>query len=106
MNLLKQLWDALKGVIVALGLNDRIVGFIRTAVPVGVGAALVWLGDNFGIVVPEDATTGLILGLTAVVTSVYYAVVQYLAKRWPWVGILLGSRKQPTYTKANVDLAA
>jgi hypothetical protein len=78
-------------------LSDTIISYIRTYVPVAVGAALTWLATKFGILVDGDTKGQAILLLGGVVTAVYYAVARTLEKRFPSLGFLLGSRKTPTY---------
>lgn len=80
-------------------MSDVVVSFIRTYVPVLVGAVLTWLGSVLDIVVPEDGSTSLIAGITAVVIAAYYAVIRLLERKWPWFGILLGKSVTPTYTQ-------
>lgn len=79
-------------------MNDLVVSWIRTAVPVAVGAVLAWLASVAGVVVSPNASAGLTAGITAVLAAVYYALVRLAEKRWPWVGVLLGAMRQPTYT--------
>jgi len=77
-------------------MSDTLVSLIRTYVPVVVGAFVSWL-LTLGIEIDAAAQTGLVTGLTAVVTAAYYTIVRLLEKRWPWFGVLLGTTKQPTY---------
>ncbi len=79
-------------------LSDTVISLIRTWVPVVIGAVLTFLATKLGIVVDEDSKTNAILAATAVVTSAYYAVVRLLEKKFPWAGLLLGSRRAPAYT--------
>ena len=78
-------------------MHDQIISLIRTYVPVAVGAFLTYLAVRFGVVVPEDVSTGLTTGLVGLVSALYYAVARALEQRWPWLGWLLGVPKQPTY---------
>lgn len=80
-------------------LSDRIIQAIRTYVPIGVGAALTWL-ITLGIELDSEPQTALITGITALCIAAYWALVTALAKRWPWVGWLLGSPKTPSYAPA------
>ncbi|MFC5188154.1 hypothetical protein [Actinomadura harenae] len=81
--------------------NDYVVSLVRTAVPVGVGTGLAWIAVHFGILVPEDASSGLKLGATAVAIGVYYAGARAVEHRWPRVGRFLTSfslvGRVPTY---------
>jgi len=82
-------------------LSDYLVSLWRTAVPAGVAAALTWLAVHYGIVLDEDTSAQLAAGVTGLVLVVYYAVVRWLEQRWPWVGRLLGSTRQPVYERAE-----
>lgn len=73
--------------------NDLLVSIQRTLVPIWAA----WLGlqaARAGIEIPGSAITDLI---SAVVASAYYLVVRPLEVKFPQVGILLGSLKQPVY---------
>lgn len=81
-------------------MNDFFTSLIRTWVPVGVGAVLTWLATNYNIVVPEDASSSLVLGAAVLVTAVYYALARAIEKAYPWLGKLLvglGVGKAPEY---------
>lgn len=82
-------------------LNDIIVGWIRTAVPAAIGAALTWLAVNAGVVLDDASATGLKLGVAAAVIAVYFAVAKAIEVKWPAAGrvlLALGlTRQQPTY---------
>lgn len=79
-------------------MSDLLVSWIRTAVPVGVTALTAWLLSK-GIVVGDEAEAGLVTGLSGLVGATYYALARILERKYPWLGFLLGSRKQPTYSK-------
>lgn len=93
--------------------NDRIVSTIRTLVPALVGAVLTWLisrvpavGDGVAWLsetLGADVTTLLSLAAVAGVTTGYYALVRWLSPRWPWLEVLLGSKKAPAVYAAPVD---
>jgi len=93
-------------------MNDRIIGAIRTGVPVLWGFALTWaisrwpavqdaldwLTEQFG----TDVRTVISLILTAAVISLYYWLIRTIAARFPKVApwlerFGLGSAKTPTY---------
>lgn len=82
-------------------LDQYITGLIRTAVPVIVGAALTYLAVHFGIVIPTDASAGLVLGVAALAIGGYYALVHAIEKKFPGAGrwlLALGlTRAQPSY---------
>lgn len=78
-------------------LSDYLVSLWRTIVPTGVAALLTWLAVNYGIVLDENTSAQLAVGVTGLVLAVYYGVVRALETRWPWFGKLLGTSKQPVY---------
>jgi hypothetical protein len=82
-------------------MSDLVLSYIRTYVPIGVGAALSWLAVKYGIVLDEQISTELTVGLTAVVVAGYYSLVRALETRWPWFGKLLGSSKKPAYAEVR-----
>lgn len=77
-------------------MSDLITSYVRTAVPILVGALAAWLAQK-GFTVPEElvtATSGL---LTALFALAYYAIVRKLEQKWPKLGVLLGVPASPTY---------
>jgi len=78
-------------------MSDLILSYIRTYVPIGVGAALSYAAVRWGIVVPEDISTEVTVGLTGLVIAAYYGIVRALEARWPAFGKLLGRSKAPVY---------
>jgi uncharacterized membrane protein (DUF441 family) len=77
-------------------MSDFIISAIRTYVPILVGAFVSWLalkGINL------DSSTVLALGtaLGGVVAALYYTIIRLLEKKFPQVGVLLGTAQQPTY---------
>jgi len=84
-------------------MSDYLVSQVRTWVPVGVGAVLAWLA-TLGLDLDATTSTGLITALTAAVTGLYYSAVRLAERRWPWVGLLLGTRNEPTYGKPRTDV--
>jgi len=91
-------------------MSNTVVSFIRTYVPVAVGALISWLVAH-DVVLDEEAQTGLTIGLTGLVIGLYYLVARILERKWPLFGFLLGTPKvQPVYsnvdTKAQLDKTA
>ena len=83
-------------------MNDLILSWIRTAVPAGVGGLAAWLGTKGLQVAPEDAlTVGASVGAAA--TVVYQATVSTLQRKWPILGVLLGSTKPVVLRLATTD---
>ncbi|GAA4599854.1 hypothetical protein GCM10023194_80840 [Planotetraspora phitsanulokensis] len=80
--------------------HEWILSLVRTVVPKAVGGVLGWLALH-GIVI-EGLTEGQIsLGATVLGAAVYYAVVRALELKYPVLGVLLGSTKQPSYSKSK-----
>lgn len=68
-----------------------LVSVKRTLIPIVVGAvAASFLGQYVDPVALERVLSG-------VISAVYYLVVRFLETKQPAVGILLGSKAQPTY---------
>jgi len=93
-------------------MNDRIIGAIRTGVPVLWGLALTWLIGQWPAVQDvldwltvqfgADVRTAIGLILTAAVIALYYWVIRTIAAKFPtarpWIERFgLGSSKTPTY---------
>lgn len=81
-------------------MNDAIVAWIRTTVPVAVGTAGVavstWLANHqFAWVHLDSATAGATAAGLAV--GAYYTIVHWAEQKFPKVGVLLGKAKRPTY---------
>jgi uncharacterized membrane protein len=84
-------------------MSNTFVSFIRTYVPVAVGALISWLVAH-DIVLDEEAQTGLTIGLTGLVIALYYLVARLLERKWPIFGFLLGTVKvQPVYQAVNTQ---
>lgn len=79
-------------------MSDFVVSFIRTYVPILVGSLISWLTTK-GLTLDETASAGLVVFLTGFLIAAYYGVVRLLEARFPQVGILLGSVKQPEYNE-------
>lgn len=77
--------------------NSFATSLIRTWVPIIVGALVAYL-VSFGIELDVDAQTGLVVFLTAFLQGAYYLIVRVLERRYPKLGLLLGSESQPKYT--------
>lgn len=82
--------------------SDYIVAQIRTYVPIGAGALITWL-FSLGIDVGAEAKVGLVTFGTALVTGAYYTLASAIQRKWPRIGgILLGSKKVPTYVSPEL----
>lgn len=73
-------------------IRDFLASLVRTAVPVLAGL-LISAGARAGLDLSAVAP-GLV---DAVCIGGYYALVRWAETRWPWVGVLLGWKAQPTY---------
>ena len=82
-------------------LNDYAVSLVRTVVPTGVASGLTWSAVHWGIVLDQDTSAQLSVGVTGLAVATYYAAVRGLETKWPWFGKLLGSSKQPEYYAAK-----
>ena len=98
-------------------MNDRIIGAIRTGVPVLWGLALTWLIGQWPVVADAldwlteqfgaDVRTVIGLILTAAVVALYYWLIRTIAARFPkarpWIERFgLGSSKTPSYSGERV----
>ncbi|HWT40288.1 MAG TPA: hypothetical protein VN081_03380 [Dongiaceae bacterium] len=77
-------------------MSDFIISIIRTYVPILVGGLAAWLSLK-GISLDSSTILALGTGLGGVFAALYYAVVRLLEKKFPQLGILIGSPKQPNY---------
>lgn len=74
-----------------------LTSLIRTLVPILVGW-LLSLGVVSAAGVTEEQLTLALTGLLTVAGQVvYYLLLRLAEQRWPAAGVLLGSRRQPTY---------
>lgn len=77
-------------------MTNFVTSLIRTWTPIIVGAFVSWL-LTLGIDVDADTQAALIISVTALLQGLYYLVVRLLEKKWPKIGVLLGSLKTPEY---------
>ncbi|MBF8191645.1 hypothetical protein ITP53_39325 [Nonomuraea sp. K274] len=81
-------------------MHNLILSWVRTAVPAAVGGLAAWLGVKGLHVAPDDVlAVGTSVGASA--TVAYQVVVSTLQRRWPIVGVLLGSTRVPTYAESS-----
>lgn len=80
-------------------MTNFLVSLIRTWVPIGVGSLISLLVVNYGIVVDESVTAQLAAGLTGIIIAGYYLLARLLERKFPQLGVLLGSTKEPVYVK-------
>ena len=74
-------------------MSDLTPSIIRTGTPLVVGPLVTWLASK-GVDIDGETLTAAV---AAVVGFVYYVGVRLLERRWPFLGVLLGSKKTPTY---------
>lgn len=81
-----------------ISLGTVIPSLIRTYVPAAVGAFLGWIVSlgviDAGMVSPEHQVA-LTAFLTLVLNGAYYTLIRFLERRYPSLGVLLGSTQQP-----------
>jgi len=79
-------------------LGNKAIAFIRTGVAAGVGYAVVYAAQHWGVVVDDNARTLVEVGAVGVAGGAYSAGVNWLANHvHPLFGKLLGVSKQPRY---------
>lgn len=78
-------------------MSDQIVSWIRTVVPAAIAAGLTLLAKRTGVVVDDDTSQALTLGVVGVVLAIYYPAVRWAEARVPAVGWLLGVARAPSY---------
>lgn len=77
-------------------MNQTVPSFVRTYVPLVVAWLVGWL-LSLGIEIDDSTQLVLVTGLSGLAAALYYAVVRWLEKRFPAIGLFLGSAKQPVY---------
>ena len=77
-------------------MSDFITSQIRTVSPIVVGGLISWLA-TLGLELDAETQSGLVIALTGILQAAYYLIVRLLERRWPKVGVLLGSAKKPAY---------
>lgn len=76
--------------------SDVLMSLRRTIVPIVVGSVS---GSFLAPYVDPVALTSVVSGL---ISAVYYAVLRLVEGRFPAVGVLLGARKQPSYSAPKI----
>ena len=77
-------------------MNDKIISFIRTYVPILVGSLLSILA-RWGLDVDSGTALALSTAITGLFIAGYYTVARLLEARYPKLGVLLGVPKAPAY---------
>lgn len=83
-------------------MNDLVTSWIRSVVPIIVGAFASWLFARTGFVIDEASQVGLVTAFTGLLSGLYYVVVRWLETKQPQLGWLLGLPKQPGYSDDSV----
>lgn len=78
-------------------MNDQLIAYIRTFTPIVVGFVLTWLAETLGIVIDAESSSELVATVQAALTAGYYALVSAFARKFVWLGWLLGYPTKPTY---------
>lgn len=78
-------------------MSDLTPSIIRTGVPLIVGPLVTWAASK-GVDIDGETVTAAV---AAVVGLAYYVLARLLERRWPALGVLLGSKKTPTYTPVD-----
>ena len=86
-------------------MSDFITAGIRTISPMIVGAVASWL-ITLGLTVSEDLKSSLVVLITFALSAAYYLIVKALERKFPQLGWLLGSPKQPVYGDKGEDKPA
>lgn len=82
--------------------HQWILSLWRTVVPIGVGGALGWLSSR-GITIEGLTESQISGGATMLGGGLYYGIARALEQRYPLLGVLLGSTKQPAYGSKPTD---
>lgn len=85
-------------------MTNFFTSLIRTYVPIIVGALVAWLA-TLGLAIDADAAAGLIIFLTCALQGLYYLVVRLLERKFPQIGVLLGSAQKPVYVEPTQPTA-
>lgn len=72
--------------------NNLLLSLKRTIVPILVGIIMASFVGKYVEDVQELQNI-----LSSIIAAVYYAVIRVIEIKWPKIGILLGSKSQPTY---------
>ena len=86
-------------------MTNFVTSLVRTYVPILVGSVLSFLAVKYGFAVEPDVQNQLVAGLTGVVIAAYYLLVRLLERKFPQLGVLLGSTQKPVYVEATSTAA-
>lgn len=80
-------------------MTNFVTSLVRTYVPILIGSVLSFLAVKYGFAVEPDVQNQLVAGLTGVVTAAYYLLARLLERKFPQLGVLLGSTQKPVYVE-------
>lgn len=85
-------------------MTNFFTSLVRTYVPIIVGALVAWLA-TIGLAIDADTAAGLIIFLTGALQGLYYLIVRLLERKFPQIGVLLGSTQKPVYVQPEAPSA-
>lgn len=86
-------------------MTNFVTSLVRTYVPILVGSVLSFLAVKYGFAVEPDVQNQLVAGLTGVVIAAYYLLARLLERKFPQLGVLLGSTQKPVYVEPTSTAA-
>lgn len=81
-------------------MGDLITATIRTVVPAMVTYFTIYMSAR-GLELDSVTVTGIETAIIGLATAAFYLAVRVLAKKWPWIELLLGSKKTPEYKESE-----
>jgi hypothetical protein len=75
------------------------LSLIRTYVPIAVGTFVTFLFVQFGLSLDAEIAMQLTAGLTGLVIALYYGIIRLIERKYPQIGVLLGSTQKPIYVE-------
>lgn len=87
-------------------MTNFVISLIRTYVPIAVGTLISFLFVQFGLTLDGEIALQLTTGLTGLVIGLYYLVARLLERKFPQLGVLLGSTAKPVYVEPTATNSA
>ena len=81
-------------------MGDLITATIRTITPAMVTYFTVYMSAR-GLQLDSVTVTAIETAIIGIATAAFYLAVRVLGKKWPWVELLLGSKKTPEYKEGE-----
>lgn len=85
-------------------MTNFFISLVRTYVPIAVGSVISFLVVNYGLVVDPNVTLQLVTGLTGLIIAAYYLLARLLERKFPQLGVLLGSTQKPIYVEQTSEV--